>query len=110
LQARELMERHLKNAERPYSEIVSEEAATKSAPKTGGILYSAAVELLKPALNAAREPAERVRAMVRSLRVLNAIQGRPRQNESVPKLSDLGLTAETTTDPYRGQPLKVKRL
>jgi hypothetical protein len=64
-----------------------------------------------PALNAAREPAERVKAMTRCLRVLSALQARTEGgSDRTPPLADLDLTHETTIDPYNGQPLHVKRL
>ena len=67
--------------------------------------------MLEPALAAAREPAERVRAMSRSLRLLNALQARvPPGGDRVPDLAGLGLPAEATIDPYNGKPLNVKRL
>ena len=51
------------------------------------------------------------RARVRSLRVLNALQGRvPAGSDKIPKLSELGLPVETTIDPFNGEPLHVKRL
>ena len=34
---------------------------------------------------------------------------RPGSNE-IPKLTELGLPAETTTDPFNGEPLHVKKL
>ena len=49
--------------------------------------------------------------MIRCLRVLNALQTHvPEGSDEVPKLSELGLPAETTTDPYTGDPLHVKKL
>ena len=51
------------------------------------------------------------RAKIRTLRVLNALQARvPAGSTAIPKLSELGLPAETTTDPFTGEPLHVKRL
>jgi hypothetical protein len=55
--------------------------------------------------------ATRMRALIRSLRVLNAIQIHVRRGSNdMPKLAELGLPAETTTDPFTGEPLHVKRL
>ena len=51
--------------------------------------------------------------MIRCLRVLNALQTHvPAGSNAVPKLADLGLPAETTTDPYTypRKPLHVKKL
>ena len=67
--------------------------------------------LLAPALTSVREPAERVKAMSRCLRVLNAIQAQVEPgSDRVPELADLGLPHETTIDPYNGEPLQIKKL
>ncbi len=51
------------------------------------------------------------RAKVRSLRVLNALQAHvPAGSKTIPKLSELGLPAETTTDPFTDEPLHVTKL
>ena len=50
-------------------------------------------------------------AKIRCLRVLNSLQTHvPAGSETIPKLSELGLPAETTVDPFNGQPLIVKKL
>jgi hypothetical protein len=106
----ELFDRYLEKAARPYAAVVSERhAATRF--RSGPNPYGALVTLLEPALAAAREPAERVRAMSRSLRVLGALQvhASPGSNR-VPNLNDLGLPAEATIDPFSGKPLHVKKL
>ena len=73
--------------------------------------HVALIELLRPALDAARTAMETSRATVRCLRVLNAIQQKADPDgKEPPKLSDLGLPPEVTTDPFDGQPLRVKRL
>ena len=52
----------------------------------------------------------RTRAEIRCLRVLNALQTHvPAGSNEMPKLSELGLPAETTTDPFNGEPLHVKK-
>jgi hypothetical protein len=64
-----------------------------------------------PAVEAVHEAQVRNRALARSLRVLNAIQARePWPDGAAPELSELGLPAEATIDPYTGDPLHVKRL
>ena len=48
--------------------------------------------------------------MIRCLRVLNALQTHvPAGSNEIPKLTELGLPAETTTDPFNGEPLHVKK-
>jgi hypothetical protein len=57
------------------------------------------------------QAATRQQAKIRCLRVLNAIQARvPADSNEVPKLSELGLPAEATIDPFNGEPLHVKKL
>jgi hypothetical protein len=52
-----------------------------------------------------------MRAVIRSLRVVSALQTHvPKGSTEIPRLSDLGLPAEMTTDPFNGEPLHVKRL
>lgn len=108
LRVMDLYDRHLNDASLPYTEVV---ARWKSAPLPAGMPnpYGPLVTLLQPALVAAREPADRVRAMSRSLRVLNALQVHvPPDADRVPDLKDLGLPEETTIDPFNGHPLRVK--
>jgi hypothetical protein len=69
------------------------------------------VALLAPAIKAALVAVVQSQAMVRSLRVLNALQTHvPPESDRIPKLSELGLPVETTIDPFNGEPLHVKRL
>ena len=71
---------------------------------------SALAALLFPALKAAYVAVTRTRAEIRSLRVLNALQTHvPAGSNEVPKLTELGLPAETITDPFTGEPLHVKK-
>jgi hypothetical protein len=51
----------------------------------------------------------RTRAEIRALRVLNAIQVHVPTISDLPKLDKLGLPVETTTDPFTGEPLHVKK-
>ena len=53
---------------------------------------------------------ERTRALLRCLRVLNALQGRlETTGAETAALSELGLPTEITLDPFTGQPLQVKK-
>ncbi len=66
--------------------------------------------LLFPALKAAYEGVARIKAYIRCLRVLNALQTHVAAgSDAAPKLTDLGLPAETITDPFNGEPLHVKK-
>jgi hypothetical protein len=107
----ELYDRYLEKSSQPYARVVSEyNAATRP---TASLLnpFRNLVTLLEPSMAAIRDPAERTRAMSRSLRVLNAIQARvPSGSNQVPKLADLGLPEQATIDPYNSEPLHVKKL
>jgi len=106
----DVFDRYLEKGSRPYAEVVSDKRPA-STPSGGPNLYGALVRLLEPSLAAVREPAERTRALSRSLRVLNALQARVRHgSDGVPKLTDLGLPEQATIDPYNGKPLHVKKL
>ncbi len=106
----DLYDWYLKRASESYTDALS--SRSKSPPPNGGTnFYGALVTLLIPALDAARPPAERTRAMSRCLRVLNALQARSvNGNELVPKLNELGLPHEATIDPFNGEPLHLKKL
>jgi hypothetical protein len=67
---------------------------------------------LFPTLEATYQAVLRTRAKIRCLRVLNALQTHIAAGDNkTPKLTDLGLPAETTTDPFTGgEPLHVKKL
>ena len=107
----ELYDRYLEKGSQPFAKVVSEKsAATRPSFSLVNPLRNL-VTLLEPSLDAIRDPAERTRAMSRSLRVLNAIQARvPSGSDQVPKLADLGLPRDATIDPYNGEPLHVKKL
>jgi hypothetical protein len=66
--------------------------------------------LVAAAIRNAHHAAIRSLASVRCLRVLNALQARvPTGSDKIPKLAELGLPAETITDPFTGDPLHVKK-
>jgi hypothetical protein len=66
--------------------------------------------LMGPGLKPFFQSVARVRARIRALRVLNAVHTRVLAgNNEIPKLTDFGLPRETTTDPFTGEPLHVKR-
>jgi hypothetical protein len=61
-------------------------------------------------INASRYAVTRTQAMIRCLRVLNALQHRAvAGSDRIPKVGELGLPAATTTDPFTGGPLHVKK-
>jgi hypothetical protein len=110
LQLIELFDRFLVKGRQPYREVVSDKGKATS-PGSRLNPLTTVVRLLEPALNMLREPAERTRAMSRSLRVLNAVLVRVAPgSDRAPKLDELGLPRETTTDPFSGEPLRIKKL
>jgi hypothetical protein len=73
--------------------------------------YVVLIDLLRPSLDATRSAMERTCAMVRAVRVLNAIQAKVAPDaKEPPKLSELGLPPDAIIDPFNGQPLHVKKL
>ena len=68
-------------------------------------------EIAEPALHGLPCVAARSRAETRCLRVLNAVQAYEEEHPgAVPELADLALPAEAISDPYTGEPLRMKRL
>jgi hypothetical protein len=65
---------------------------------------------IAPTIQAAREAKTRVRAALRSLRVLAAIKGLPEEAQQNPSLSELGLPEDATIDPFNGKPLVMKKV
>jgi hypothetical protein len=102
----DMIDRHLAAASRPYSEV----AATTPVTARRRFGFRVLTDLAEPAMVAGREAMERTRARIRCLRVLNAVQRRVGEGAAEPKLSDLGLPATATTDPFTGKPLTLKRL
>jgi hypothetical protein len=104
----DVFDRYLERASKPFPEVAATDQAQTARP--GGFNpYGALVTLLEPSLTSAREPAERVRAMSRCLRVLNALQPRVVTGRGVPGLADLGIPQESTLDPYTGESLRLKK-
>jgi len=107
----DLYDQYLEKGSRPYAKVVSEQSAATRPSVSLRNPLGGLVTTLEPSLAAIRDPAERTRALSRSLRVLNAIQARvPSVSDQVPKLTDLGLPEQATIDPYNGEPLHVKKL
>jgi hypothetical protein len=63
-----------------------------------------------PEIRFMQRPVTRLRAKIRALRVLNALQSQlPDDAGAAPRLTELGLPAQAVADPYTGEPLHVKR-
>jgi hypothetical protein len=66
--------------------------------------------LVQPAIIAYNDAVTRMQALIRCLHVLNALQAHATPDgDAVPQLSSLGLPVATTTDPFNGKPLNVKK-
>ena len=67
-------------------------------------------DLLQPSIEGAYETANRSLAMTRSLRIYNALrQYAAKHGREAEGLADLRLPKEATTDPFSGEPMKLKR-
>ena len=89
----------------PYSEFTKAVDNFKAGPKP----FAPLANLVLAAVHKARDAAERTRAVVRCLRILNALQQagiKPKNGE--PKLADLQLPEQATKDPFTGKALHVK--
>jgi len=104
----ELMDMNLKCVSLPYTEVRA------SRQKIYAGLHSrfcVLASLVFPAIQSTYDATMRTKASARCLRVINALQARvPPGSDAVPKLSELGLPAEATTDPFTDKPLVVKKL
>jgi len=110
LQLIALFDRHLERGAQPFAAVKSPMTKPRSSGTRLNPLATLA-SLLEPALNSAREAAERTRAVSRALRVLNALQARgPAARDREPKVGELDLPAQATVDPFSGEPLLMKRL
>ena len=89
----------------PYGEFTKAVDQFKAGPKP----FAPLANLVLAAVHKAREAAERTRAVVRCLRILNALQQagiKPENGE--PKLAELQLPEQATKDPFTGKALHVK--
>ncbi len=103
----ELFGQHITSVERPYLDVM----ASLDAYEAKGEMRQIMAQLSVPALRVGRLAVERDRARTRCLRVFNALQDYVEENETAkPALTDLGLPAKVTTDPYTGKPLTMKKL
>ncbi|MGC8638738.1 MAG: hypothetical protein ACP5XB_02535 [Isosphaeraceae bacterium] len=106
----DLFDGFIKQAAKPFAEVWGDKTLP-GVRRSGLNPYAPLVTLLAPALTSPREAVERVKAMSRCLRVLNAIQTHVEPgSDRVPQLADLGLPPEVTIDPYNSQPLHIKKL
>jgi hypothetical protein len=107
----DLFDVEIKLATKPWYQVSGELVALHAQPTKGHFLSSTVLaQMLVPALQAARDAADRTRAKMRCIRVLVALQAfLEKQPGAVPSLDTLSVAAEATVDPYTGQPLRLKR-
>ena len=97
----------LASAAKPWYEVSGKLRTSDSHPPTTG--KGVLADLLLPALQAAYSANARDLAVLRSLRIFNALtQYRDEHGHEASRLADLSLPKEATIDPFSGEPLKVK--
>lgn len=99
----ELMEVLLATADRPYGDDRAKAEMNRILDRAGPL-----TKLLAPAIQATGDAVTRNEAQIRCLRVLNALLARDADEIDDMQLSDLGLPAEVTIDPFTGLPLNLK--
>lgn len=101
----ELLAGEIALAGEPRYRVASELSALQKPPAGIGMLTAG----VAPAVAVARTARDRVETVAQCLRVYSALQVFLARNEGQrPELDKLGLPAELTTDPYDGQPLRLK--
>ncbi len=101
----ELFDAAIEGAARPYWDYESRAEIEAVVDRAGTL-----TKLTASSLEATSAAVARSQAKIRSLRVLGAILARQQAGQTdEPKLADLGLPAEATTDPFSGKPLLVKK-
>jgi hypothetical protein len=107
----DLMREYLEAASKPFYEGKAPEPFPAAQGWWWGSPNVLVIKTLRPSLDAYRGSVENHRASIRVLRLLNALQTRVGADAGQPsKLPDLGLPSDVITDPFDGQPLRVKKL
>ncbi len=107
LAALEMFDDFFKCSKEPYSTGVGK---MKPPSGTSFSLRSGPISLSLPALKAFLEASFRNQAMVRSLRIINALQRKAlAEGDKIPSMEELGLPKETGVDPFNGQAMIVKK-
>jgi hypothetical protein len=102
-----MMTEQLKLADRPWHELNKQfkSGVPPETPSGHGVL----ADLLMPAIRASFQANARGIALLRSLRIYNALRQFSEKNgREATGLAELNLPAEVTIDPYSGKPLKLK--
>jgi hypothetical protein len=91
----------------PYAAVAASQAKLKQ--QGAASLHPLAAQAF-PAFIKIRQAMDRVRAQIRCLRILNALQQHGPWQGQEPNLSGLGLPADVITDPYDGSAIKLKQV
>jgi hypothetical protein len=104
----DLFEQYLNHSLHPYSYWAAEEDMRITKFKS---IINVFVELARPAFRAALIPAYRCQALVRAVRIINALQKKsPLAGEKIPTMAELSLPDEVGIDPFNGKAMIIKRL
>ena len=69
------------------------------------------LQLMLPSFQHSMMVAYRSRAMVRAVRIINALQEKPPlDSNKIPTMAELGLPDEVGVDPFNGKPMIIKKL
>jgi hypothetical protein len=92
-------------ADRPFSEMKDNPEVRRALEAAGQV-----ADAIAPTTQAAHAAACRSQVLLRSVRILNAIQRYEHKHPGEePKVAALGLPEVITTDPFNGQPLRVEK-
>jgi hypothetical protein len=103
----DVFDEYLNYSSQPYSAWAdknNQRATIKSSLKV-------LAELFRPAVNQALIAAYRSQALIRALRIINALQKKsPPEGGKIPTMAELGLPDEVGVDPFNGKPMIIKKL
>jgi hypothetical protein len=103
-----MFEEFLKYSSKPLSDWVSESSLQ---PQKSGLMLSGPAAMMIPALKAALVSAYRNQAMVRAIRILNALQKKAlTDGDKIPTMAELGLPDELGIDPFNGKSMIIKKM
>jgi hypothetical protein len=104
----DLFEQYLNHPLHPYSEWAAEEDIQKTKSQS---IINVFAELARPAYRAALISAYRCQALVRAVRIINALQKKsPFDGDKIPTMAELGLPDEVGIDPFNGKSMIIKKL
>jgi hypothetical protein len=103
-----MFEEFLKYSSKPLSDWVSNSYVQ---PQKSGLALYNPITMSIPGLKAALVGAYRNQAMVRAIRIINALQKKaPADGDKIPTMAELGLPDEVGIDPFNGKNMIIKKL